>query len=161
MSSQPIMTTATALGPVTATGILVLAGPVSLWALITFLLLVTRALDIGELASGALLAGLMMLSMLCALACRRAVIVLRAQSGAETLWSRAGRLVMLLGILAMAQAPIMVWSAKRAAGGALPGGTQLTILAGISAALVGAMVSLLYREKPAEMETPPAAPPAV
>ncbi len=151
--SQP--THETALGPVTATVILVSAGPVSLWALITFLLLVSGGLDIGESASGALLAGLMMLSMLCALACRRAANVLRTQPGTDTPWSRAGRVVMLLGILAMAQAPIMIWSARRSMGGALPGGTQLTILAGVSASLVGAMVSLLYRERPAGAVTPP------
>jgi len=140
--------TASFLGPVSATVILLLAGPVSLWVLIMFLLLVTGVVDIGASGSSALLAGLMMLRMLCSVACRRAVIVLRTQPGMDTQWSRACRLVMLLGIVAMAQALVMIWSAKRAAGNALPGGTQLALLAGAAASLVGAMVSVLYREKP-------------
>src|SRR5262245_42678936 len=94
-------------GPASAALILLIAGPLTIWSFVMFLLLLTGAADIGLIGMEGYL-GLLALTALGALACRRSIIVLRKRGG-KNKRSRVSRAVMLLGIVALAQVPVTMW----------------------------------------------------
>lgn len=102
-----------------------------------FLMLVAGAADVGWSSMEAYF-GLLAVSALGALACRRAIRVLR-DHGAGPL-SRIGRAVMLAGIVVLSQAPV-------AMGDAMSAPVWLVLIGGVTAAVCGAIVSLVRADR--------------
>ena len=135
----------TAFGPVSATLVLLAAGPLTIWSLVMFLMLVTGAVNAG-FAGPASYLGLLVFSFLGALACRRAINVLRTQQGGVGKRSRWARAVMLTGIVAVAQVPVTMFS-NESFGDALNGPVKLMLLGGMAAAIGGGLFNLMHRRQ--------------
>ncbi len=141
-------TASTKLGPKSAVFILLVAGPLSIWTMIMFVLLVTGAAGFtlpGGAVSGL---GLVSISLLCALACRRALNVLRSTSnlGGISITSIALRGALLIATLMMAHMVLGIWSDDRFTGAVSGGARPLLLAAGLSA-LVAATVTFVQGRK--------------
>jgi hypothetical protein len=133
-----------AFGPTSATLLLLAAGPLTIWSLVMFLLCVTGEVDLGFASSKAGPFGLLVFSFMGALACRRAINVLRARPGGAARQSRIARAVMLIGIVAVAQVPVTMW-ANQSFNDTLSGPILLLLIGGLAAAMGGGIASLWQR----------------
>ncbi len=132
-----------AFGPVSATVVLLAAGPLAIWSLVMFLMLLSGVVDLGLPGVTSYLA-LLVVSLLGALACRRAINVLRSRQGGAERRSRAARALMLVGIVAVSQVPVTMW-ANQSMEDTLHGPMLFMLVGGLIAALSGAVVNLLPR----------------
>lgn len=118
-----------------------------------FVLLVTGAAGFtlpGGVASGL---GLVSISLLCALACRRAVNVLRTSSSrpsSVSITSIAMRGALLIATLVVAQIPISMWSDDRFSGAVSGGAKPLLLAAGVSALVAAGVTFVQSRKRRAE-----------
>ena len=132
-----------AFSPLSATLVLLAAGPITTWSVVMLLMLIAGVVEIGGGFKTYL--GLLVFSFLGALACRRAVTVLRTSPGGSHKSSRGARALMLVGIVALAQLPIMILT-NDTYRDTLKGPVLLIVVGGLMMAIVGALLSLRRRE---------------
>ncbi len=135
-----------AFGPTSATLLLLAAGPLTIWSMVMFLMAISGEVDLGFSSKAGPL-GLLVFSFMGALACRRAINVLRTRPGGAARQSRIARAVMLIGIVAVAQAPVTMWT-NQSLGDTMSGPVLLLLIGGGVTAIGGGVASLLHRRKP-------------
>jgi hypothetical protein len=141
MTSLPLASTV--FRPASATLILLAAGPLTIWSTVMFLMLLT-GVDTGQHGGAAVYVGLLVFSFLGALACRRAINVLRSHPGGDDRRSRRSRAVMLFGIVAVAQLPVTIWN-NQSFGDTLSGPVLLILIGGLLTAVGGGVAGVLRR----------------